>query len=366
MTEKRNWKVIGLMSGTSLDGLDIALCEFVTKGKELKNFQILRAQTYPYSEEEIAHLSLMEASALAFSEAHAWFGRWCGQKVALFLEGIELEVDLVASHGHTIFHQPNRSFTAQIGDGGALSAVCQLPVVSDFRTMDVALGGQGAPLVPIGDLLLFPHHQFCLNIGGIANISIKVDDGIVAYDICPANMALNYVAQEAGHAYDENGNMARAGSIQADLLQQLQSLDYYQLAYPKSLGKEWFDQVFLPILSAYPISSQDKSRTLCEHISSQIAAEVQKSMSKGPQHMLVTGGGAFHTFLIEKITEKLKATCTVEVPKQEMVSFKEALIFAFLGLRRVQNLPNALRSVTGGRIDSIGGALYGDFQKIIS
>lgn len=364
--QERKWKIIGLMSGTSLDGLDVALCEFVTDGKELKSFQIISATTYSYSEEEINRLSLMEASALALAEADAWFGRLCGQKVVEFLEGIGEKVDLVASHGHTVFHQPHRLFTTQIGDGAALSAICGLPVVSDFRTMDIALAGQGAPLVPIGDLLLFPEYQFCLNLGGIANISVKRAEGIVAYDICPANMALNNVARDIGLSFDADGKLASKGEVHRGLLMHLESLDYYRLHYPKSLGKEWFDTIFLPVLSSYAISMEDKSRTLCEHIAAQIASAVQKDLGILPAKMLITGGGAFHHFLVERIVEMLDDKCKVEIPMVNMVSFKEALIFAFLGLRRIQNEPNSLRSVTGARYDSIGGALYGNFQGLWS
>ncbi len=362
--EKKSWNVVGLMSGTSLDGLDIALCQFHLDGEGTFSYGIQKAVTSPYSDEEKGRLSLMGASALDLAEANAWFGHFCGQKVRTFLQENQLSADLVASHGHTVFHQPARSFTMQIGDGASIAAVTGLPVVSDFRTMDVALGGQGAPLVPIGDLLLFQEYVFCLNLGGIANISVKKEGGILAYDVCPANMVLNLIAKQGGMEYDHNGEMAKRGKVDGALLSKLELLEFYRQPSPKSLGKEWVDQVMVPLLQRSELYLEDKMATLCEHIALRISSEVIRYAAQDSR-MLVTGGGAFHGYLIEKIKEKIEGVCQVEIPNPELVCFKEALVFAFLGLLRIKNKPNSLRQVTGAGSDSIGGALYGDFSRLL-
>lgn len=351
------------MSGTSLDGLDIALCEFSLENEQVQSFKIQEAITIPYTESQKESLQLMQASALDLVKVDFAFGKLIGESVKAFLVSKKLKVDFVASHGHTVFHQPYLGFTSQIGNGAAVSAASGLPVVSDFRSMDVALGGQGAPLVPIGDLLLFDQYKYCLNLGGIANISVKENGQIYAFDVCPANMPLNVLVNEIGLQYDEDGKLARSGSINHDLLAKLNALDFYAKTPPKSLGKEWVDTVFMPIITSSDCSLEDILATICEHIALQISEVVSESneISK----MLVTGGGAFNTFLIERIIFKLNNRCEVFVPDAQLVGFKEALIFAFLGLLRVQNKPNALQSVTGASNDNIGGALYGDFSRLL-
>ncbi|MBC7390393.1 MAG: anhydro-N-acetylmuramic acid kinase [Opitutaceae bacterium] len=355
------WNVVGLMSGTSLDGLDIAFCQFKIVEHNVE-FKIIEATTYNYSEEERQNLNLMNSSAEKLAEADYNFGRFCGEKVNDFLTKHKLKADFVASHGHTIFHQPGKGFTTQIGNGAAISAACGLPVVSDFRSMDVCYGGQGAPLVPVGDLLLFKNYKYCLNLGGIANISIKQDnDGISAFDICPANLALNQLAQEKGYSYDNSGSFARSGYVNKKLLEELNGFEYYANIPPKSLGKEWVDQVFNLTLNKYNDTVENKLSTVCEHISIQIAKTIQ---FKG--EMLVTGGGALNLFLIETIKQKIQVECKVVIPDIELIGFKEALIFAFLGYLRITNQPNALKSVTGASESSIGGALYGNIQDLIN
>ena len=361
MSEK-TWRVVGLMSGTSLDGLDIALCEFLTSDSIVKSYKIIDSETFQYTFKEKKLLSLMNATAEELAFADFRFGNFCGEQVKRFLEK-GLKCDFVSSHGHTVFHQPERGFTCQIGNGAAISAISGLPVVADFRSMDIVLGGQGAPLVPIGDLLLFEEYDYCLNLGGIANISIKQKNDIVAYDVCPVNMVLNELAKEKGLEYDHNGAMAKSGTLDHDLLGKLASLDFYQKQAPKSLGKEYIDQYVFPLIKESNTALEDKLCTMCHHIAFKIAKEVLGENNTA-RKILVTGGGAFNTFLIELLQQKLKGKCEVVVPDSHLVNFKEAFIFAFLGLRRVLNLNNSLKSVTGAMHDSIGGALYGDFSKL--
>ena len=342
------------MSGTSLDGLDVACCEFEFY-EEKWTYKIVAAQTYSYSSDWKEKLqTLSEQNAFTYAETHVEFGHLMGKYVKKFMAEHKIKADCIASHGHTIFHQPNIHLTAQIGDGAALAAVTGLPVVCDFRTMDVALGGQGAPLVPMGDKLLFPDYQYCLNIGGIANISFDENGIRKAYDISPANMVLNYFAQREGMPFDKGGLRASRGVVQSDLLETLNLLPFYTNYAAKSLGREWFETVFLPVISRYNYTNIDILSTVTEHIAYQIVRAVNE---KNNGKMLITGGGAKNTYLIERISSYL-SDIQIVIPDDLLIDYKEALIFAFLGCLRVNNQINCLKSVTGAERDSVGGAFY--------
>lgn len=358
--------VIGLMSGTSLDGLDIALVRIESDLEEGNKqplsevrYRLLASETVAYSPQWVQRLSTLEhASAYEYALANVQLGHYFGQCVNAFIGRNPHPVDLVASHGHTIFHQPHLELTTQIGDGDAIAAETHLPVVSNFRTLDVALGGQGAPLVPIGDRLLFGHFDACLNLGGIANISYESNHR-VAFDISPCNMALNHLARRAGMPYDKDGVMARSGRVDGALLERMNALEYYRLSAPKSLGKEWFVEHFLPLLQAsLPIA--DLMRTSVEHIAQMIVWHMDKLSVKEEISILVTGGGAMNKFLIERMQE-LSPKSRIVVPSEEVINYKEAIIFALLGYLRVNHQTNTLSSVTGASADSIGGTLSGLF-----
>lgn len=356
----KEWIVTGLMSGTSLDGLDIAACRFRKNGKNW-SYEILEATTIGYSFSMKKKLeALMNATAEEFAEADAFFAKFSGEQVRKFLLKYKIESDLIASHGHTVFHQPKKGFTTQIGNGAYLAALTGIPVVSDFRTMDVALGGQGAPLVPIGDKLLFGQYDYCLNLGGIANISFDKSGKRIAGDICPVNIVLNNFAAEKGKAFDNEGKLAFAGAVNQPLLKKLNSLSFYKKAFPKSLGREWIDQEFFPLFNTTSISTEDKLATVCEHIAVQIARSVSATK---PVTLLASGGGALNKYLISRIAEHAGKKVKVTVPDSLTISYKEAVIFAFLGLKRILGEVNALASVTGASSDSIGGALYGVLKK---
>ena len=235
----------------------------------------------------------------------------------------------------------------------AIAAETGLPVICDFRSLDVAFGGQGAPLVPAGDRHLFPEYDYCLNLGGIANISCEENGERFAFDICPANMVLNNIASHLNIPYDPFGSLARRGKINRKLFRELGRLDYYQRRPPKSLGKEWVMSDFLPLLEQAHISYEDKLRTVTEHIAHQISVILKPDPEK---KMLVTGGGAFNIFLVEKIREKCRTE--IVVPGDDIVNFKEALVFAFLGVLRWWNEVNCLKSCTGASQDTCGGAVY--------
>lgn len=358
------------MSGTSLDGVDIALCQFTqhTTPDSIQNkwsYQIKFAKTYPYNEEWKNRLMFADrAGAYDLAKLHTEYGHYLGKLVKQFIaeQRIQFSIDFISSHGHTIFHQPENRITFQAGDGAAISAETGLTVICDFRSTDVALDGQGAPLVPIGDKFLFGEYTYCLNLGGFANISFDVADKRIAFDICPVNIILNKLSQLEGHSFDNKGQMAAAGNLNLELFNELNSLEYYKKSYPKSLSKEWLDKYFISVVIKYDIPTKDKLRTLIEHISYQISESLLPepcSENRAPCTVLTTGGGVYNDFLVERlksITHK-----KLIIPDKNTIEFKEALIFAFLGVLRMRNEVNCLSSVTGAKHDNIGGAVYYNF-----
>ncbi|WP_224999758.1 anhydro-N-acetylmuramic acid kinase [Cesiribacter sp. SM1] len=357
------YTLIGAMSGTSLDGLDLACCHFrLLEGKW--EYSVLASETIPYDEHWQQRLAdLMQADAITFIKTDRELGKWMGEQVRIFMDQHQVQPQALASHGHTVFHKPEEGYTVQIGHGFNLMLASGLPVINDFRSLDVALGGHGAPLVPIGDELLFSDFTYCLNLGGIANISAPGSSGRIAYDICPANGVLNYLSRKLGKPYDEDGRLAESGSTIEALLQQLNKLAYYSQKPPKSLGYEWVQEHVLPLLAASKASVPDLLATFCEHIAVQIAQSIKllqlKEALDGQKRLLVTGGGAFNHHLIRLIQHHV-APLGVEVviPDKQTIGFKEAIIFAFLGALRLMGEPNCLSSVTGAAADNCGGVIY--------
>lgn len=349
---KKVHKVIGLMSGTSLDGLDLAFCTFSVEEERYK-FKIDACETVPYDAAWRSRLAdLPSKDAVTFVNTHTDYGHYAGQLVKSFVKRHDLQPDFVASHGHTIFHQPEKGFTSQIGDGAAIAAECGLPVVCDFRTSDVAYGGQGAPLVPVGDRLLFSEFDCCLNLGGFGNISYELDRQRIAFDICPVNIVLNHLAAKTGLPYDQDGRLASSGNVIPELLENLNLLQYYHLQPPKSLGREWVENEFLPLVSASNSTLNDLLATVTEHIAFQIAACVPDSVV----NMVVTGGGAFNSYMISRLISLTNVE--VMIPPADIINYKEALIFALLGLLRLNGIPNCLPTVTGARHAATGGAVF--------
>jgi len=380
------YRAIGLMSGSSLDGLDIAFVEFHENAGKW-SFQLIKADCIEYNNEWIEKLKKSTSlSAKDYQLLHVEYGHFLGQQLNHFIEknNLHFQVALIASHGHTTFHLPAKKMTAQLGDGAAIAAETKLPVVTDLRSLDLAFGGQGAPIVPIGEKLLWNEYDFFLNIGGIANISMNSESdsgyGYIAFDICPANKVLNMLAQQTGKEFDEEGKLAALGSVIPDLLEKLNALDYYKLEYPKSLANEFGTEVIYPlILDSVPfpimIGStgsriQDAMRTYIEHIAMQIENAIvllnnNKSKTQNlpvgrqGQKLLVTGGGAFNTFLMERLSYRLKETAIeIIVPELQLVKFKEAIVMALIGVLRWRQEYNVLSSVTGAERNSIGGALW--------
>lgn len=351
---QHTYNVIGLMSGTSLDGLDIAYCRFV-KIEDSWEYKIIAAKTIQYP--KLLRKKLISApflSGLDLTMLDAELGRYFGSQVKKFIKKNNLKKpDFIASHGHTIFHQPHKGFTLQIASGAYIAAMAEIPVVCDFRTLDVALGGQGAPLVPIGDELLFHQFEYCLNLGGFANVSLKKNKKRIAFDICPVNIVLNEIASRLGKAYDRNGLIAKRGKINEVLFKQLNELNFYRQKAPKSLGKEWSDIYILPLLNQSKLSEEDLMATYVEHIAFQIAKALK---AKKEEKILITGGGAYNAYLIERIAYYTKAK--IIIPESKIIEFKEALIFAFLGLLRWAGKVNTLKSVTGAKKDVCSGVIY--------
>lgn len=357
MDSKEKYKVIGLMSGTSLDGLDIAYCTF-SNSEEGWNFKIEKAQTIKYPSSWINKLSQAhQLTGEQLIELDVAYGHYLGKVTKEFLSLNKLKADFIASHGHTIFHQPKKGFTYQLGNGNALYAATGTPIVYDFRTLDIVLGGEGAPLVPAGDKFLFQEYDVCLNLGGIANLSTDVKKQRIAYDICFTNMGLNYLASLAGKKYDKDGTLASEGEVNQALLNNLNKI--YKRFHNKrpSLGRELFEQHILPLLSNKKISLEDRLRTFTESSAQEIINAIV-THKKGVK-VLCTGGGAFNSFLISRMLEIGGDDVTLIIPEDEIVKFKEALVFAFLGLLRVRDEINCLKSVTGASRDSSGGILAG-------
>lgn len=343
------------MSGSSLDGLDIAYAEFhESRGKW--EYAFFRTACYEYDREWISKLSsAAKLGAKEYLLLHTEYGRYLGGAINKFINENDLhyQVHLIASHGHTVFHEPPH-MTSQLGDGAAIAAVTGVNVVSDLRSMDVALGGQGAPIIPIGEKLLFSEYDLFLNLGGIANISCN-DDQYIAFDVCPCNRVLNMLAADRGLQYDAEGKLAAAGKVNETLLATLDEQEYYRRPHPKSLSNDFGTDVIYPLIKNCGISTEDALRTYAQHISGQIRKAVNTSNKK----MLVTGGGAFNTFLVERIMESFKdQNIEIEVPGNMLVNFKEALVMGLIGVLRLRQENNVLATVTGASRNSIGGALW--------
>jgi anhydro-N-acetylmuramic acid kinase len=354
------YRAIGLMSGSSLDGLDIAFVEFTEQSGKWQ-YEIKASACVPYDDEWMEKLrTASQASAYTYLGLHSAYGHYLGKTVNQFIasKGLDYQVQLVSSHGHTIFHEPSTHMTAQLGDGAAIAAETGINVVSDLRALDVALGGQGAPIVPIGEKYLFSDYPYLLNIGGISNLTVFGENQSIAFDIAPANRVLNMIAGQVGKKYDEGGAMAAKGMINESVLNELNALDYYKKPFPKSLNNEFGSDTIYPLLEN--LNTEDGLATYVEHIAQQLANAFQQfEQPVQPGKLLVTGGGAHNDFLMQAIQSKLAVFgIEVEKPSKEVIDYKEALIMAFIGVLRWRENNNALAEITGAGRNSIGGALW--------
>ena len=353
-----SFKVLGIMSGTSLDGLDLAYCHLWQQQGQWQ-YKIKNATSVPYSDTMRESLkTAIQLSAIEHLQLHNNYGKWLGDQVNNFRDNHKLKIDFVASHGHTSHHQPDLGLTYQLGSGQHLANTTGLKTICDFRTNDVALGGQGAPLVPIGDDLLFGDYNFCLNLGGISNISFKIKGERIAYDIGLANMILNYITQKEGIAYDKGGGLARSGKVNNVLLEALNALPFYTLPFPKSTGYEWFLKEVVPLVEHQKDSMENLLCSAVHHISDQVSKQILQYAGDGENTLLVTGGGALNTFLTDLLREKLGQKITITVPDKTLINFKEALVFALMGVLRHEEEINVLSSVTGASANSSSGVVY--------
>lgn len=354
MSFKSSFRIIGLMSGTSLDGLDVVDIVLSRVDSGCWNFSIQGSRHFSYTQEWQTKLqNAMQLSGQELCALSHQIGVFFGSCVNLYCSEKKLDkrlIDAVASHGHTVFHQPHQGITLQIGNGPEISILTGLLSVVDFRVKDVLLGGNGAPLVPIGDQFLFMERaQSFLNLGGFSNISFRHNGQVVAFDICPVNVVLNKVAQHFGKTFDFQGVLGRSGSVNTDLLQKLDGLSYYQQTFPKSLGVEWVAEHIDPLVTCDAVFM----RTFYEHIARQISDVLNDNQLKS---VFVTGGGAKNLFLLERISHFFAGELIV--PNTEIIDFKEAIVFALLGALRLNNETNVLASVTGAQRDSCSGVIH--------
>jgi len=359
----QKYRVIGMMSGTSVDGLDIAYCEFQTNDWNQFDYSILKSETINYPENLKSQLiSCISFDGQKLGMLDMELGTWMGTHLLKFITANQIEPCLVASHGHTVLHQPENGFTLQIGNGQKMHQITKFPVIYDFRVLDVTFGGQGAPLVPIGDQLLFPHYDFCLNLGGFANISFHDGYSRKAFDIGAVNIVLNELTSLIHLSYDENGLVAREGTSIPNLLDDLNQLSFYDLPFPKSIGKEWVEAEVMPIIYPYlkDNRTEDIISTYTIHIGKIIARTLTdlSAIHGKDGSSLVTGGGAHNSYLQEIIQNNF-LDLKLEKPDNQLIEFKEALVFALMGLLRSQNLVNCLKSVTGASINTSGGIIIG-------
>ena len=352
--KSENYNVIGVMSGTSLDGVDLSHIKFTVHNQNW-TFEILESETIAYSKKWVDELkTAVDYSEIELKNLNAAYTALLASIISDFIKKHKIEnLDAVCSHGHTILHQPQNGFTLQIGNLPEISKLIQQTVVCDFRVQDVQLGGQGAPLVPIGDRILFSEYNYCMNLGGFSNVSFEENNKRIAFDISPVNTVLNFYANQLGFDYDDKGKISRTGNCNEILLNQLNALDFYQKKHPKSLGFEFVKEVILPMIENHSISIEDKLNTFTEHVALQIALALPNK--KGT--LLITGGGAYNDFLIERIQFHLPEM-EIIIPSNKILEFKEALIFALLGVLKLRGEINVLQSVTGAKHDHCSGVIY--------
>jgi anhydro-N-acetylmuramic acid kinase len=355
----KSFKVVGLMSGSSLDGVDLALLDFkVNEEERLLEWEMVKAATEPYESGFPDRLrNAPECTALEFWKLHTELGKYYGNLILRFLKDQPAIPDLIASHGHTVFHNPKAAYTCQIGDPAAMSAVCSIPVIADFRSLDVAMGGQGAPLAPLVDTVLFQEYDAWLNLGGIANLCIRIEDKIRAWDITACNQIFNYLSAKAGQDFDLDGQIAEQGKEDLNLKKTMECWSYYQQSLPKSLGNEELRSFFFPLLEHSSLSVEDCMRTSLEHVTDKIA-DVFLAKQHQNCNILCTGGGALNKAFVRILRNKLPAGVELRMPGKDIIEYKEAILIALAGLYSWQKKPIFFGSVTGATMDNFGGGLY--------
>ncbi|MCH2044694.1 MAG: anhydro-N-acetylmuramic acid kinase [Saprospiraceae bacterium] len=359
--KEKIYHAIGLMSGSSLDGLDLAYCQLKWENNKVQDWKILLADTLDFSPMWKARLqALPTQNALTFAKTDMYFGYYMAELVNTFIEQHTIQtIDFIASHGHTIFHDPDRRFSSQIGSGAALAALTKNRVISDFRSHDIALGGEGAPLAPLADHYLYPEYDHYINLGGIANISTCRKGVWTAFDVCYANQVLNHLAAELDLLYDKDGIIARSGNVEKPLFEELKKANFYKRKPPKSMSNEWIRKEVLPIYMQYECSVQDKLCTAVEHIVHELANAMYRLNHTTTNSILLTGGGTHNTYLVERLRHFSKLLDKdLVLPNPSHINYKEAVLIALLGVLRLEEIPNSLGEVTGASRNTVNGAIY--------
>lgn len=357
--------VVGIMSGSSLDGLDIALCRFEQDDLSGKlSFDLVDTAAIPFDENMMSRLGVgatMDVRSLKKLEVD--LSRYIAESVNQFLEAGAHTADYISCHGHTIWHVPEDGYTVQIGQGAIISELTGTPCICDLRSNDMAVGGQGAPVAPIVEQILFPEFDFYINLGGIANVSFHSDQEVISWDSVPCNQILNHYASQKGLPYDDGGSLAESGKVDKGLKEAWMSLPYFGRSYPKSMDNTWVKNHFLAGASSFDVSIEDALATMVDVCVSQIQGDIKDHVGDtGGQHLrkcLITGGGAHNTYLVSQLSEVLTHD-DIEVikPKDEIVDYKEAILMALMGFLRIEGISNTISSVTGARTNTIGGAVY--------
>ncbi len=347
------YNILGVMSGTSLDGVDLVYANFNKSNSW--TFKILKYDTIKYSKKwHNLLMFLVEQPIDVIQKLDEEYTIYLSEIISKFIQKNSLtKIDAICSHGHTALHRPEDKITLQIGNKMQLASLLKQTVVCDFRVQDVKLGGQGAPLVPIGDQLLFGEYSYCLNLGGFANISFENKAKRVAFDICPVNIVLNHYCRKINFEFDFNGEISSTGTINQNLLNQLNNLDFYGKDFPKSLGLEWVTQSVFPLIDSFDLKVRDVLRTFTEHIAIQINKVLNQERNNS---VLITGGGAHNSFLVKRI--KSLSEHKIVLPTKEIIDYKEALVFGLLGILKLRGEINCLASVTGSKHDHSSGIIY--------
>lgn len=355
---------IGVMSGTSMDGVDVALCEVSES-----HCKLLASLEYPFPQklrEEIIEMIDGTASLHRVGEMNHRLGLLFSEAVNALVSQEDMDVNqikAVGSHGQTLWHNPQGEYpcSIQLGDASLIAAKTHMDVVSDFRSKDVALGGEGAPFAPVFHQFLFDYLTKAVgvvNIGGIANLSV-LQERLVGFDTGPGNVLMDlWIQKHQNLPYDKAGAWAESGQVDQPLLEEMLSDAYFSKSAPKSTGRELFNDMWLnAVLLNHPdVKPQDVQATLLELTVETIANEVKKYKI---EHLLVCGGGVKNSFLMRhlaKVLEQidLSSTDAYGINSEQM----EAMLFAWLAYKRMHREAVELKAVTGARHNGILGGVY--------
>lgn len=337
------------MSGSSLDGLDIAIATFASRD----TYDVVFNKHCALPSQLASELNKAASYNIKdYLELESKFTDFIAKELQNITNQYQ-DINLIAIHGHTVHHDPDSGYSCQMVNAGRLASLTGLDVLADFRNQDIGLGGQGAPLAPIVEHLLGSQAAY-LNLGGIANISLHKSGSIVGYDVSPCNQLFNHFAKLNGLEYDDKGLLGRKGAIDQNLLNQWSALPYFQVDAPKSMDNQWLVHNFISTLE--DDKSEDQCHTAYQFVSHQIAKSVINNLSEGDR-VMCTGGGSYNDYLIQLIQDKIKSkSIQLVFPPKELIDYKEAILMSYMGYLYLNNKPNTLSSVTGAsRSASVGG-----------